>query len=83
MVLRLWAAQTNPRKRIKKLNENIHDVSLESQTPECVEEINRLEKELEQLYLCEGLYWRQRSKTVWMKEGDRNTQFFTQKPPAA
>lgn len=41
-----------------------------------MEEIHNLCKELEQLYIDEGLYWRQWSKTTWMKEGDRNTHYF-------
>ena len=34
------------------------------------------EKELNELVDKEEVLWRQRSKCLWLKEGDRNTKFF-------
>lgn len=38
-----------------------------------------VKRELETLPELEEMYWNQRSKTVWLKNGDRNTKFFQQK----
>ena len=35
-------------------------------------------KELENTLLCEEIQWRKKSRALWLKEGDRNTRFFSQ-----
>ena len=35
-----------------------------------------LRKELDECLAKEESFWRQKSREVWLKEGDRNTQFF-------
>ena len=42
----------------------------------CATRLLVLEKEIKSLLDKEECMWRQRSKTVYMKEGDRNTRFF-------
>lgn len=42
-------------------------------------EIQSLRRELEKLYMDKELYLRQRSKTQWAKEGDKNTKYFHMK----
>ena len=39
-------------------------------------EIRNLRRELNELLEDEELYWGQRAKAHWLKEGDRNTKFF-------
>ena len=39
-------------------------------------EIRNLRRELNELLKDEELYWGQRAKAHWLKEGDRNTKFF-------
>ena len=38
--------------------------------------INKCREELVELSLREKIMWKQRAKTAWLKEGDRNTRFF-------
>ncbi|KAL5538529.1 hypothetical protein UlMin_044691 [Ulmus minor] len=45
-------------------------------------EHQRLEKALDALRFKEERYWRQRSKDLWLKYGDRNSKFFNQKVSA-
>ncbi|KAL5542093.1 hypothetical protein UlMin_009803 [Ulmus minor] len=45
-------------------------------------EHQRLEKALDALRYKEERYWRQRSKDLWLKCGDRNSKFFHQKASA-
>ncbi|XP_031101846.1 uncharacterized protein LOC116005747 [Ipomoea triloba] len=43
-----------------------------------VEQYHNVERELSTLLAQEELYWRQRSKQLWLKEGDQNTKYFHQ-----
>ena len=39
------------------------------------DEINQVRKEINDLLDSEEIYWCQRSKAHWLREGDRNTKF--------
>ncbi|KAG7583713.1 Reverse transcriptase domain [Arabidopsis suecica] len=39
-------------------------------------ELTKLKKELNQEYLNEEQFWREKSRNTWMNNGDRNTKFF-------
>lgn len=66
----------NPRKQIEAIRKQIHILSQWVVTEDSRAELANLRAELEHLYMDEELYWRQRCKNQWAKEGDRNTRFF-------
>lgn len=70
------SAGVNPGKQIRELRETIASLEVGTLTGERKEELARLKVELEHLYKDEEIYWRQRCKNQWAKEGDRNTRFF-------
>ncbi|GLJ40489.1 hypothetical protein SUGI_0834840 [Cryptomeria japonica] len=37
---------------------------------------NTLKYDLNEILQCEEIHWRQKSRELWLKEGDRNTKFF-------
>ncbi|XP_025670410.1 uncharacterized protein [Arachis hypogaea] len=42
-------------------------------------EIHEIESKLEKAYLNEEMYWKEKSRVKWVREGDRNTAFFHRK----
>ncbi|XP_074282866.1 uncharacterized protein LOC141607414 [Silene latifolia] len=60
------------RRKLSKLNEG-------GWSRREVEERKKLVKEIETLLKQEEIFWRQRSRALWLKEGDRNTKYFHRK----
>ena len=42
-------------------------------------EIKKVEKQIQNILIDEKIYWKQRSRADWLKEGDKNTKFFHNK----
>uniref|UniRef100_A0A2N9EM59 Reverse transcriptase domain-containing protein n=1 Tax=Fagus sylvatica TaxID=28930 RepID=A0A2N9EM59_FAGSY len=65
---------------IKALKANLCDIDINIQENwqdhARLAERNGIRKELNHLISQEEIYWRQRSRISWMKDGDRNTKFF-------
>ncbi|MEI4896370.1 hypothetical protein Q8G71_34315, partial [Klebsiella pneumoniae] len=47
-----------------------------AQVGEGVEDLQRCKEELNVLFSRKKMMWKQRSKAIWIREGDRNTRFF-------
>ena len=45
-------------------------------------ELKAIEKQIDDLLIDEEVYWRQRSRVVWLREGDKNTKYFHSKATA-
>jgi hypothetical protein len=79
--LKSWAKSlpnpANERKKIQRILENHH---LQAETADITKEILDKEAQLQQNYhkacLAEEEYWRLKSRSLWLKAGDRNSSFF-------
>ncbi|WOL09132.1 hypothetical protein Cni_G17885 [Canna indica] len=82
--LKQWALinkrENNARKRY--LEADIHKLNIKASTQELSTDeflnLHACKKELDDFYDNEVVYWRQRAKLRWMKEGDQNSRFYHQ-----
>ncbi|XP_062028333.1 uncharacterized protein LOC133744209 [Rosa rugosa] len=58
------------------IQEKLNDIMRQPFSPEQYEEQRTLHAKYSQLLSQQEKYWRQRSRAVWLKDGDRNSAFF-------
>ncbi|KAL9679594.1 hypothetical protein QQ045_017460 [Rhodiola kirilowii] len=61
---------------VKNLKEKIKGLKWGPRTEETVEAEAKLSKELDEWLEREELFWMQRSRAEWLRQGDRNTAYF-------
>lgn len=71
-----WSKDVNPNKEIALTQKRVMELKKFNQTAELRAEIGKLTVKLETLYQDQAMYWRQRGKAAWMKDGDKNTAYF-------
>lgn len=71
-----WSKDVNPNKEIELTQTRVMELKKLNQIADVRAEIGKLTVKLETLYQDQAMYWRQRGKAAWMKDGDKNTAYF-------
>lgn len=76
-----WASKEfgSIRKQKKELTETLKKIQNGPQTELSEKQLDQVERELDSILEKEESIWCQRSKALWLKEGDKNSSFFHQK----
>ena len=63
-------------KKIQAKRNELNSLTLQDKDGAFSSEISCVKREINDLLDDEEIYWGQRAKALWLKEGDKNTKFF-------
>lgn len=66
----------NVTRKIKELRKDLHQLQKDPRAHNLRVQMKEIEDELHNLFKKEETIWHQRSRTNWIKDGDKNTSFF-------
>ena len=61
---------------MKVLKERLNQLEAQNNLHEIAKEIYEVRREINEMLVREEVMWKQRSKALWLKCGDKNTKFF-------
>lgn len=76
--MKLWSRHElgDRKKQVDRLMEELRNIKQCHLHSVDGDRIKKIEKRLDAILMDEEIYWKQRSKADWLKEGDRNTKIF-------
>jgi hypothetical protein len=79
--LHTWGNQTfgHIPTKVKEIQSALQTLNTHANVPGNMDIIKNKEKELDDLLAKEELWWNQRSRALWLNQGDKNTSLFHQK----
>ena len=75
-----WSRTTlgNSKTKLEEKQAALEELSRENKT-ENMQRIRTLKSEINTILHQDELFWRQRSRSIWLPAGDKNTKFFHQR----